>query len=103
LSDRVELDDVIELVGAATDEEDVEFLISIYPAGDVVRTYESVIASPDRAWLHGVDANGFLVSRWTRPYGERVIFLADAVASATIRCERWSSPEQVASPAPRLH
>ena len=71
------------------------FVLTLYPAGNVVAGCERTDASPERAWMHGEESHEFPVSEWMPPHGERLVFLTEGIESAKVTCWRWSTPARV--------
>jgi hypothetical protein len=62
---------------------------------DAFPVYDRIIGAPERAWMHGEDEHGFLVSRWHRPVSDPgAVFLVPSVRQAEVTCYSYASPRQ---------
>jgi hypothetical protein len=77
------------------EDEPIAVNLWLYPAGDVVETYQEIISAPERAWTHGEDRRGFPLSRWESPLAEKAVFLVSGIEEAKVTCEHWSTPERL--------
>jgi hypothetical protein len=74
---------------------EIKVCLWLYLEGDLLESYERIVAEPSRAWLHGENSDGFLESTWEIPTTERVVFLVPGVREARVCCEYYSSPERL--------